>query len=198
MPDTPYICTQALPDSALQIDDFEGRKDELLPLSVSAFRCSDLEKGRFPLDSKTAAEEGSSNKGIWGFFFDSVGTGEDEYTPVFDSNGKLIRTEQEFSLVRGSAIRESTSTRSFSAESINVSSSSSTSSSSSSKSVSIPSSSTTATIDTASLPQTLPEEIVSREMLVKLCLLRTDVLSVILRVTHAVSKYSKQLKSSNQ
>ena len=106
-----------LPTSALKIDDFATKSGELLPLSSSAFRCCDLEKGRIPLDSETTQDEinkyynssgGNSKKnGIWGFFFDSV-ENEHAYKPVFDESGKLIRSEKlEFSLVRGDSITAS-------------------------------------------------------------------------------------------
>ena len=145
-----------LPSSALQIDDFESKNGELLPLSSSAFRCSDLERSRLPLDGETTQDEinnyysstSTKRNGIWGFFFDSV-ENDDVYKPVFDEQGKLLRGDREFSLLRGNSITDGILTGA------------------------VPSS-LSSTIE-------FQDEIKSRDMLVKLCMEKSDIIEVIMK-----------------
>lgn len=96
-----------LPSKMMEIDDFEDSNGALLPLSQASFRCSDLARGRIPIDETTILEdEKSTGSGIWGFFFSSSNSSEETYVPKFDQAGKLIREPKDFRMSRGMSILE--------------------------------------------------------------------------------------------
>jgi len=66
---------------------------------------SDLAKGRLPYDPNDSSENEKAT-GIWGFFFNAAGGADETEAPKVDKDGRVIRSDKDFGLVRGDSISE--------------------------------------------------------------------------------------------